>query len=308
MSEPSKKPSKVVITGATGHLGRAVVAALAGPSVIAVSRSGATVGHAPGLSCDVSEESSVAILRGVLGPDVVLVHLAAWHPPATASTTPEDRRRLLDTNVLGTMRVLDAARGGNVARVVYASTFEVYGAPGEGAIDETHRTYPRTDYGATKLAGEHHLAAFAYEEGGVPTVSLRMPAIYGPGERTPRALPNFLAQVAMGERPVVFGDGEDLRDQLHVDDAARAVLCALERGEGVYQVADGQPHSILEIAQTAMRVAGIDGEPERQERVKERRDFHMDITKARAELGFEPQVTLEDGMREQLGWIRMGSD
>ncbi|MCA9606305.1 MAG: NAD(P)-dependent oxidoreductase [Myxococcales bacterium] len=307
MSEPSKKPSKVVITGATGHLGRAVVAALAGPSVIAVSRSGATVGHAPGLSCDVSEESSVAILRGVLGPDVVLVHLAAWHPPATASTTPEDRRRLLDTNVLGTMRVLDAARGGNVARVVYASTFEVYGAPGEGAIDETHRTYPRTDYGATKLAGEHHLAAFAYEEGGVRTVALRMPAIYGVGERTPRALPNFLAEVRDGARPVIFGDGEDLRDQLHVRDAAAAVVCALERGDGAYNVADGARHSIAELARLAMKVGQLEGEPRFEARVKRRLDFHMSIDGARAELGFTPRVVLEDGMAEQLDWLRRGA-
>lgn len=298
---------RVVITGATGHLGRAVVAALEGHEVVAVSRGGADVGHARGLAADLADDASVGVLSRALGPDVALVHLAAWHPPATAATSPTDRRRLLEVNVLGTMRALDAARGGNVACVVYASSFEVYGAPRTSPITEAHPTYPRTDYGATKLAGEHHLAAFAYEEGGVRTVSLRMPAIYGPGERTPRALPNFLAAVAGGDRPVVHGEGEDLRDQLHVRDAAQAVTCALERGAGVYQVADGEAHSVGAIARLAMEVAGLAGAPVSRERAKPRADFHMAIDAARRELGFEPRVTLAEGMREQLDWLRRGA-
>ncbi len=298
---------KVVVTGATGHLGRAVVEALAEHEVVAVSRSGADVGHAVGLACDLTEESSVGTLGGALGAGVALVHLAAWHPPATASTSPGDRRRLLDTNVLGTMRALDAARSGNASCVVYASSFEVYGIPRGVPIDETHRTYPTTDYGATKLSGEHHLAAFAYEEGGVRTVALRMPAIYGPGETTSRALPNFLRQVLDRARPVIHGDGEDLRDQLHVRDAARAVRRALERGDGAYQIADGEPHSIAQLARLAMKLGELEGEPRRQEREKPRRDYHMSIERARRELGFEPTVSLEEGMREELDWLRRGA-
>ena len=298
---------KVVVTGATGHLGRAVVAALAGHEVVAVSRSGEALGEVRGLACDLTAETAVAVLADELGPEVALVHLAAWHPPATAATSSADRRQLLETNVLGTMRLLDAAReAGGVRCVVYASTFEVYGDPRDAVIDERSRTYPTTDYGATKLAAEHHLAAFAYEEGGVRTVALRMPAIYGPGETTSRALPNFLAKVAARERPVIYGDGADERDQLHVRDAAAAIVCALERGEGVYCVADGERHSIDAIARTAMKVAGMDGEPKRAERQKPRRDFHMDIAKARAELGFRPEVTLEEGMAEQLEWLQLG--
>ena len=284
---------KVVVTGATGHLGRALCATLG--DVVRVARGGE-------LALDLTSDACIEPLAAALGPDVALVHLAAWHPPATASTTPEDRTRLIETNVLGAMRALDAARQAGARCVVYASSFEVYGEPREATIDEAHRTYPLTDYGATKLSGEHHLAAFAYEEQ-VRTVSLRMPAIYGPGEITSRALPNFLKQVAAGERPVIFGDGLDQRDQLHVDDAARAIRCALERGEGVYNVADGEAHTIEEIATIACRLGELDV-PERRPREKPRRDFHMSIEKARAELGFSPEVSLEDGMRGQLAWLR----
>ena len=301
---------RVVVTGATGHLGGAVVRALldGGHEVVAASRGGAAVHGADGLAFDLADEACVSVLASSLvadgGQEAVLMHLGAWHPPATAQTGAKERRQLVNVNVLGTMRVLDAARSAGVSAVIYASTFEVYGEPEGAPITERHRTYPLTDYGATKLAGEHHLAAFAYEQGGVRTVALRMPAIYGPGERTPRALPNFLERVASGERPVIHGDGEDLRDQLFVGDAARAFVAALTAGDGVYNLGDGQPHSVGQIARTAMRVAGLSGEPERRERTKPRRDFHMSIERAREELGFEPQVTLEEGMRQQLRWMQ----
>ena len=305
---------KIVVTGATGHLGRYVAHALgaAGHEVVALSRSGATPEPpfgsraAPGLrsaSVDLTREASVSALAEHLGRGVALVHLAAWHPPSTASTTADDRARLLEVNVMGTMRALDAARRG-VAAVVYASSFEVYGAPGAGAIDESARTAPLSDYGATKLAGEHHLSAFSQEEG-VRCVALRMPAVYGPGETTPRALPLFLRAAARGEPPTIFGDGADLRDQLHARDAAAAVALSIgSPASGVFNIADGEPHSIHELARLAIRVAGLAAPPASQPRQKPRLDYHMSIARARRELGFAPSVELEDGMREELVWLR----
>jgi UDP-glucose 4-epimerase len=277
---------KVVVTGATGHLGTALMRVLK------------ERGH-EGLG--LSSKDALPALNG----DVALVHLAAWHPPATASTTADDRRKLLDVNVFGTMKVLEAAREKRATCVVYASTFEVYGKPESSLIDEEHPTRPLSDYGATKLAGEDHLLAFAYEEK-TRVVALRMPAIYGPGEKTPRLLPNCLSKVARGLRPVIEGDGGDLRDQLYVDDAALAIALALEEegARGIYNVADGEEHSVAEIARLAMKVAGMTGEPEVTERKKPRLDYHMDIKKAGYELSFAPKVSLEEGMRRQLETLR----
>ncbi len=307
----------VLVSGATGHLGRWACHRLAsnGWSVIAASRSGA-VPEAPfgqtavsmgALKVDLCSDAAVDVLKRVLTPEMRLVHLAAWHPPATASTGPGERRALIETNVLGTMRLLDAAKAAGTPHVVYASTFEVYGEPQQTPIAETHRTYPLTDYGATKLSGEHHLAAFAYEEKRTG-VSLRMPAVYGPGEVTKRALPNFLSQCAAGVRPTVFGDGLDQRDQLHVRDAARAIECALGVDFAAQfaigcNVSDGAAHTIEALAREAMRAAALEGEPERKERQKPRRDYHMSIARAQTLLGFEPSVSLAEGMAEQLAWL-----
>lgn len=312
-------PSKFVVTGATGHLGRSVVQRLARyGEVVACSRSGsipeAPFGEAPAanvraLAVDVADDACVEVLRAELGGTVSLVHLAAWHPPRTAGTSPAERARLLEVNVHGTLRVLDAARRSSgqpgVASVVYASTFEVYGLPERGdPVVETDRLNPITDYGATKLSGEDHLLAFAYEER-TRVVALRFPAIYGPGERTARALPNFLRSVLAGERPRVAGAGTDLRDQLHVRDAAEAVALAVtSEASGIFNVADGSRHSINELAVQAIASAQLVMQPERTAVDKPSYDFHMSIERARHELGFTPSVSLSEGMREQLAWLR----
>jgi nucleoside-diphosphate-sugar epimerase len=310
----------VVVTGATGHLGRYVVDELArtGHDVVAVSRRGqlpdrpfgapapATETSVHSCAADLTDDRAVDVLAAALSGASGLVHLAAWHPPATAASTAADRRALIEGNVLGTQRVLDAVRAaGGVPVVVYASTFEVYGAPPRpGPVDEDCPPSPVTDYGATKLAGEDHLFAFAAEEG-VRTLALRLPAIYGPGERVSRALPNFLRAVARGDRPVVQGDGRDRRDQVHGRDAAWAFVEALQRGPGgAYNVSDGAPHTILELAETALRVAGMTGGPERRPAAKPPLDFHMNIDKARRDLGFRPAISLESGMAQQLAWLR----
>jgi nucleoside-diphosphate-sugar epimerase len=286
-------------------------------AVVAASRSGklpeapyaASGSSVRALQLDVASDASIAALKAELGPEVVLVHLAAWHPPRTAGTSPEDRAQLLEINVHGTMRVLDAARGNasepGTAGVVYASTFEVYGIPERsGPVLETDRLNPITDYGATKLSGEDHLLAFAHEER-ARVVALRFPAIYGPGELTARALPNFLRSVAGGQRPTVAGPGTDLRDQLHVRDAAQAIVCAARsEAAGIFNVSDGEQHSILSLARAAMSVADMPGEPERTPSDRPVYAFHMNIEQARTKLGFAPQIALVDGMREQLAWLR----
>jgi nucleoside-diphosphate-sugar epimerase len=310
---------KIVVTGASGHLGKYVVHrfAEAGHEVVAAAHTGRCeapygfhrVGNVREIALDLTAEASVEVLADALAASGeaapgALVHLAAWHPPATAATTTTDRTRLLEANVLGTMRAYEAARRAKATAVVYASTFEVYGEPRENPITETSRVHPLTDYGASKLAGEDHLFSLQAEDG-IRGVSLRMPAIYGVGEHTARALPNFLRAVRQGDVPTIHGDGEDQRDLLHVRDAAQAIDRALHSGaSGVFNVSDGEAHTIAALAQAALTAAGMTATPKQLPREKPRRDYHMSIEKARRELGFAPSVKLLDGMIEQLAWLR----
>jgi len=304
----------ILVTGATGHVGSYVVHLLVsqGHRVVAASRSG-TVPLTPfekkasfpprTLKVDITQDAAVAILEQVLPAGAAIVHLAAWHPPATAKTTADDRRQLLETNVLGTMRVSEAARRAQAGCMMYASTFEVYGesqGTKQDPITEQTRVNPITDYGASKLAGEDHLFSLEAEDK-IRTVSLRMPAVYGPGEHTSRALPNFLRSVAEGRCPILRGDGTDLRDELHGDDAASAISAALHSHlSGIFNINDGEAHSIEEIALTAMRVGGLNGMPERQPGNTPPRNYHMTIEKAVKTLTYQPRVSLEVGMAQQF--------
>jgi nucleoside-diphosphate-sugar epimerase len=118
-----------------------------------------------------------------------------------------------------------------------------------------------------------------------------------------------LRSVLRGERPRVHGDGGDLRDQVHARDAASAFCLALasDSASGLFNVADGERHSVGELARIAMKLAGMSGEPESAPRVKPRRDYHMSIERARRELGFRPSTDIESGMREQLEWLQKGT-
>ena len=166
---------KVVVTGATGHLGTYVVPALAsgGHDVLAVSRSGAPP-RLPGvhasvtavrtLAVDIRFDEAVAPLETELGAEVALVHLAAWRPRDTEAIGKAARRELLAVNVCGTMRVLDAARRAGGARVV---------------VFPSTRADPLKDYAVSKLAGEDHVVSFGAEEG-VRIAVLRLPALIHP--------------------------------------------------------------------------------------------------------------------------------
>lgn len=311
---------KVVVTGATGHLGRSVVErfARAGCAVVAVSRSGRApeppFGHPAlprmeTLAVDLCSDAAVGALADALGPEVTLVHLAGSRPPGTSDSTRAARSALLDLDVMGTQRALEAASRAGVRAVIYASSAEVYGIPQTpDAVSEESATRPISDYGVVKLSGEDHLFAFAAESA-VRAVALRFPAIYGPGERVSRALPSFLRAVAAGRVPVVSGDGSEQCDQVHAADAALAIeRAATTDASGVFNVTDGEAHSVRALAATALEAAGLSGAPEHHPSTKPCDGAHLSIERARRVLGFQPEVPLAEGMREQLAWLRASGE
>jgi UDP-glucose 4-epimerase len=197
---------------------------------------------------DVTDAAWMTDLAAIIRPDVVF-HLAAQR----------DVRRSVDdpafdagVNVVGTAAVLDAARRAGARRLVLASTAAVYGRPDEIPTPETAPTAPISPYGASKAAAETYLALFTRLHG-LPTVALRMANVYGPrqdphGEAGVVAI--FAEAAAAGTPAVVFGDGLQTRDYVHVHDAVAAFLAAAESPVlGALNVSTGRETPVSEIAE-----------------------------------------------------------
>jgi UDP-glucose 4-epimerase len=305
---------KVLVTGASGHLGREVVALLlrGGHDVVAVSRSGSPDLRGPvgqgerlqSLRLDLAREDAVAQLRPYVLPDTAIVHLAASKPHY--ATVAQERSALLEANVFGTLRVLEAARreNGGASVVVYACDAEVYGSSLVGErLDETAFLRPETDYAVSKLSGEDHLFAFEFEEQ-VRCVSLRFGAFYGSGARRPQPLSAMLEACARREPPVVAGHADERCARIHVRDAARAVERALLAPvSGRFNIADGEPQSLAEAASSALTVCGITEEPRFHSSGEPARRLELELNRARTELGFTASLSLTDAVREE--WQRL---
>jgi len=205
-------------------------------------------------------------------------------------------------NVLGTIEVLEAARE-HETQVVFSSTGGAIYGECDGPAPETSERRPLAPYGVSKLAGEEYLAAFNRLYG-TRHVALRYGNVYGPrqdphGEAGVVAI--FFGKLADGEAPRIFGDGSQTRDYVYAGDVARATLAAAGQDGGVFNVGTGQATSVVELYDACRRVAGseLDAEPA-PARLGELQRSVLDVSLAERELGWQPEVSLEEGLR--LTW------
>ncbi len=203
-----------------------------------------------------------------------------------------------EVNVLGTIRVLEAARAHGTQVVLASTGGAIYGEHEGRATEETDRR-PLSPYGVSKLAAEEYVAAYNRLYG-TRHVSLRYANVYGPrqdpkGEAGVVAI--FLGALARGEAPRIFGVGTQTRDYVYAGDVARATLAAAGH-EGVLNVGTGIETSVLELYDLCRRVAGVDVEPEMAPaRLGELERSVLDASLAERELGWTPEVGLEEGLR-----------
>ena len=204
-----------------------------------------------------------------------------------------------EVNVGGTIRVLEAARRQGT-QVVFSSTGGAIYGECDGPAPEDAPRRPLAPYGVSKLAGEEYLAAYnrLYE---TRHVSLRYGNVYGPrqdpqGEAGVVAI--FLGRLQAGEAPRIFGDGRQTRDYVYAADVARATLAAAGRDGGVFNVGTGLETSVLELYDLCRRVAGVEIEAEpAPPRLGELQRNVLDVSRAESELGWRPEIGLEDGLR-----------
>jgi UDP-glucose 4-epimerase len=221
----------------------------------------------------------------------------------------------LEINCRAQLSILEACRENNAAaRVVFASTRQIYGRPEYLPVDERHPLRPVDVNGINKTAGEWYHLVYG-QVYGIPVCVLRLTNTYGPRMRVRDARQTFLGywlrQVILGEELLVFGDGTQRRDFNYVDDAVRALLLAATRDEAVgqiYNLGDGEVLSLLELAELLVKTNGSGSYrvvpfPEERKAI-DIGDYYSDFTKIRQELGWQPRVGVEEGLRRSLEFYR----
>jgi UDP-glucose 4-epimerase len=346
LSTVDYRPSTVLVTGGCGFIGTNLVKYLSNkgyrvrildnlstPSRKSSSQESSVTGPLSLQSVD-SEISSIDLVVGdVRDSDRVknategvaaVVHLAAHTSVVTSLEKPEEA---WDINVNGTLKLLEACRRSGVDRFIFASSNAVVGEQ-EPPIDETKIPRPLSPYGASKLAGEA-LCSTYYHSFGLKTVALRFSNCYGPySEHKPSVIAKFIDWAKKGEPLVIYGDGNQTRDFVHVGDICQAIHLALTAdsrpatadtqqtqqtpgtqstqetqqtqvwGE-VFQIASGVETSINQLTELIKAMAdsklSIVHKPKRKGEIERN---YSDITKARKLLGFEPRITLREGLGE----------
>jgi len=306
--------AKVCLTGAAGFIGGHLAEALVKEGYEVVGLDDFSSGKRENLPKDprfslvggtVADPRSVE--EAVAGAKWVF-HLAAIPSVPLSMAEPV---RTNAVNVGGTVNVLEAARRSGAERVVLACSCAAYGDGPEQPKHERLEPRPMSPYAAQKVAGELYAQTYSRAYG-LPCVALRFFNVYGP-RQDPKseyaaAIPRFATRLLAGQRPIVYGDGKQTRDFVHVSDVVRANLLAATspRAVGeVINVASGRSASLLELIALLKSIIKSEVEIEHQApRAGDLRASAADISKARELLGYEPRVRLEEGLASLVASLR----
>lgn len=214
-------------------------------------------------------------------------------------------------NVEGTAALLDAARIYGVRRFVFASSSSVYGNNARVPFSEDDPVDgPVSPYAATKRAGELLCYTFAHLYG-LSVACLRLFTVFGPRQRPDLAIAKFMRLMARGEEIPIFGDGDTSRDYTYIDDIVDGIIASLSRNEPfrVYNLGGSRPVRLLDLVAA---IEGVTGLKARIRRLPTQPGdvvcTFADIRRARLELGFEPKVSLEQGLAKQWAWFQAARD
>ena len=302
----------VLVTGAAGFIGSHLCEALldAGHGVVGIDafldyygrdrkeRNLAGLRGRAGFTFSELDLRTAPLEPVVSGVDAV-IHAAAM-PGLVRSWV--DIEAYTSCNVVAVQRLCEAAAATDLRRFVHVSTSSVYGIEAVG--DESTPTRPVSPYGITKLAAEHLVSAYC-QQFGLPAVVLRYFSIYGPRQRPEMAYALFIESLLEGRPLEVFGDGRQSRSNTFVSDCVAGTLAALDRGAvgGVYNIGGGQELELLDAIAVIADELGV--EPRlvfREPRRGDQRRTAADVSRARKDLGYNPVVGPEQGLRRQVAW------
>ncbi len=308
--------STYLITGVAGFIGSHLAQALFARGAYVRGLDNFSTGRPKNLDAAAGIEFIEADLRDAAAvqaacKDVDFVLHEAALPSVPRSV--QDPRTSHENNLDGTFNVLEAARSAGVRRVIFAASSSAYGNQPGFPRQETMTPKPIAPYPVQKVAGELYMQSY-WQVYGLETVCLRYFNVFGPRQDPASAYAGVIAkwarQMLQGERPVIFGDGEQGRDFTFVDDVVEANLLALSAepryvAGQVFNVARGERHTLNDTYTLLAEIVGFDQpalyQPARPGDV---RDSHADISAAAEAFGYRPRVSFAEGLRRTVEWVR----
>jgi nucleoside-diphosphate-sugar epimerase len=317
LSELSSKPSRIVVTGAAGFIGSHLSERLLalGHRVVGID---SFTDYYARASKERNLESSLAhpdftfeemdLVDSDLGPvlkEARIVYHLAGQPGVRPSWGGQFDRYVRD-NIIATQRLLEALKEARIERLVFAGSSSVYGDAEMFPTKETALPRPVSPYGVTKLAAEH-LALLYSKNFGVPVVSVRYFTVYGPRQRPDMAFSRFMQALVDGDVIEVFGDGEQTREFTYVSDAVEGTIKAATAGVvgQVFNLGGGSRVTVNRVLATLEDISQMT--VRRQvlpEAPGDPRHTGASINLARERLGWEPRVSLREGLTNQWRWFQ----
>jgi UDP-glucose 4-epimerase len=296
---------RAIVTGGAGFIGSHVVEALLGRGdevhVLDDLSRGKRERLAAGAALHIGDIRDPDAVFDTVRPEAVF-HLAAQADVRVSVERPDFDA---DVNVLGTVRILEAARRSNAKVVFSSSGGAVYGEC-TSPVNESAERRPLAPYGTSKLCGEEYLETWNRLYG-TGHVSLRLSNVYGPrqephGEAGVVAI--FMGILHSGGMPKIYGDGSQTRDYVFVTDVVHAMLAGLDHNGGVFNIGTGVETSVVELYEAIQRASGVTREPAFAEaRLGELQRSVLDISLAERELGWRPDHPLDDGLAQTWAWV-----
>ena len=311
---------KLFVTGGAGFIGSNFVRMVINDAITGLEGAHVTVFDALTYSGTLSNLESVAgsdrftfvegdirsveAVAGALPGHDSIVHFAA---ESHVDRSVTDSRIFVDTNVLGTQTLLDAALKLGISRFVHVSTDEVYGSIDEGSWDEFEPLLPNSPYAASKAASDLLVRSYFVTHGLNASIT-RCSNNYGTHHFPEKLIPLFITNLLDDKTVPLYGDGQNVRDWLHVDDHCRGIALVLNKGTAgeIYNIGGGTELSNTELTHLLLDALGKDESsitPVADRKGHDRR-YSVDIGKISRELGYTPQVSFSEGLAAVVDWYK----
>ncbi|APT51287.1 dTDP-glucose 4,6-dehydratase [Bacillus safensis] len=239
-----------------------------------------------------------------------IIHFAA---ESHVDRSIESAEPFIQTNVLGTYRMLEAVLKGKAKKLIHISTDEVYGdlEPDDPAFTEQTPLSPNNPYSASKASSDLLVKSYIHTHQ-LPAMITRCSNNYGPYQHEEKLIPTIIRKAVNGEKIPIYGDGQQIRDWLYVEDHARAVKKVLENGTAgqVYNIGGGNEKTNLDLTKTILSQLGISHDQIAfiQDRKGHDRRYAIDASKLKGELGWTQETSFEEGIEKTINWYRAKYD